>query len=169
MSDPFIGEIRMMGFNFAPRGWATCDGQLLSIAQNSALFSLLGTMYGGDGRVTFGLPDLRGRAAKHQGQGPGLPAYTMGEKAGSESVTLSQAQMPQHTHLVACQPEDGNSGVPTNSFPAPIANGYSSTGGGTMNPGMLAPAGGNQPVSTLPPYLVVNFCIALEGIFPPRS
>ena len=169
MSDPFLGEIRMVGFNFAPRGWALCDGQILPISQNSALFALLGTTFGGDGRTTFGLPDLRGRAPKHVGTGPGLAPYNWGQQGGAENITLQLANLPSHNHTVNCQPEDGNQGTPANGFPAPVANGYASTSGGTMNAGMIGSVGGGQPVSILPPYLVIYFCIALQGIFPSRS
>ncbi len=176
MSEPFLGEIRMFGGNFAPRGWAYCNGQLLSIAQNTALFSLLGTTYGGDGRVTFGLPDLRGRVAINQGQGPGLSNYSLGEVTGTESVTILQNQMPPHTHTVAC-----NTGVATqpspanNLFASPVdsqggaGNGYAPTANGTMSPTMIGSAGGGTPVPILQPLLCVSFIIALEGIFPSRN
>src|SRR6266480_4308295 len=118
MSEPFLGEIRTFGFNFAPRGWAQCNGQLLSISQNTALFSLLGTTYGGNGQTTFALPDLRSRVPIHQGQGPGLSQYSIGQSAGNESVTLNQSQMPAHIHPVAmpCNTDDPNAGSPKNNF-----------------------------------------------------
>lgn len=171
MSEPFIGEIRMAGFNFAPRNWAFCNGQLLSINQNTALFSLLGTTYGGDGQTTFALPNLQGRVPMHQGQGSGLTPRTMGELAGQEAVTLISTQMPAHNHLVNVFNDDGTAKTPVNSFPAaataPI---YSATaGGGTMNPQALSVAGGSQPHNNIQPYLVVNFIIALNGIFPSRN
>jgi len=170
--DPYIGQIMMVGFNFAPRGWALCNGQLLSIAQNTALFSLLGTYYGGDGRTTFGLPDLRGRMPIHQGQGSGLTNRTIGQPGGEETVSLSSTQMPQHTHLVAAQSGPGNSTNPTNNYPAASSardNIYSNTANTTMNAQMDAPSGGGQPHDNMSPYLTINFIIATEGIFPPRD
>jgi microcystin-dependent protein len=174
MSEPFLGEIRMTGWNFASRGWALCNGQLMSIAQNTALFSLLGTTYGGDGITTFALPNLQGRVPIHQGQGPGLTNRTIGEVGGAESVTLLQTQMPAHNHLVsASQSADGTS--PGNSFPGNDSRGtplnvYNSTSDGTvMNPAMISSSGGNQPHDNMQPYLCVSFMIALEGIFPSRS
>lgn len=170
MSSPFLGEIQMFGFNFAPRGWAFCDGQLLSIAQNTALFALLGTTYGGNGQTTFGLPDLRGRVPLHRGQGPGLTNRTLGELSGSENVTLLTTQMPAHNHLLACNSDDPNAGSPAGKFPAsstsPI---YASTSNSNMAPTAVSLAGGNQPHPNMQPYLTVNFCIALEGIFPSRN
>lgn len=162
----------MFGFNFAPRGWATCDGQLMSIAQNTALFSLLGTTFGGNGQTTFGLPDLRGRVPNHQGQGPGLSSYTMGQMAGVENVTLLTTQIPAHTHTFGapCSTDDPNAGSPKNNFPAPASSSiYSSTSNAIMGGGTTGPAGGTQPHSILQPYLTINFCIALEGIYPSRN
>jgi microcystin-dependent protein len=172
MSEPFIGEIRIFGFNFPPRGWATCSGQILPIAQNTALFSLLGTTYGGNGQTTFALPDLRGRVPLSFGQGPGLSNYSLGEVAGAETITLLQSQMPAHMHNVACSSDDSNSGVPTNAYPsAAPAQIYASapTANKFMNPAMIAATGGGQPHSNLQPYLVLNYCIALVGIFPSRN
>lgn len=169
MSEPFIGEIRLFGFDFTPKYWAQCNGQLLSIAQNSALFSLLGTTYGGDGRVTFGLPDLRGRSPIGQGQGQGLSLYQMGQVGGTEQVTLVQANLPPHSHPVHCFTDDTNQGTPQNNFPANIPNGYASSSNASMAPGMIGPAGNSQPVSTLSPYLTMNYCIATSGVFPSRS
>ena len=176
MSEPFLGEIRMFGGNFAPRGWAFCNGQLLSIAQNTALFSLLGTTYGGDGRVTFGLPDLRGRVAINPGQGPGLSNYSLGEVTGTENVTILQTQMPAHTHAVACNTGAATQPSPANTvFAAPVdsqggaGNGYAPAASGTMSPAMIAPTGGGQPVPILQPLLCLSFIIALEGIFPSRN
>ena len=170
MSEPFLGEIRAFGFNFAPQGWALCQGQTRSISQNSALFSLLGTMYGGDGRVTFGLPDLRGRTAISFGQGPGLSNRTQGELAGEEQVTLNAGQIPPHTHSVTAS-STAASKSPANSLPAFTATG-SSYGGEpdlTMSPAMIGPnPGGGQPHDNMPPYLVINYCIATEGIYPSR-
>ena len=169
MSEPFIGEIRIFGFNFAPRGWALCNGQLLSIAQNTALFSLLGTMYGGNGQTTFGLPDLRGRVPVHFGQGPGLSNYSQGEVAGSETVTLTQNQAPAHSHLVAASNGAADSTRPAGKVPA-TGGGYAAAGdGSTMNPAMVNSSGGSQPHENIQPYLVLNFCIAVAGIFPSRN
>jgi microcystin-dependent protein len=164
----------MTGFNFAPRGYATCDGQLLSIAQNTALFSLLGTTFGGDGRVTFGLPDLRGRVGVHQGQGPGLTPRTMGEVSGSETVTLINSEMPMHNHLVATTNVGGALGTPNGNFLAMSSNNqvalYRPTSdGSTLNPQAIGLAGGNQPHNNMQPYLVISFSIAMEGIFPSRN
>ena len=174
MAEPFIGQIIMTGFNFAPRNYATCDGQLLSIAQNTALFSLLGTTFGGDGRVTFALPDLRGRAPIHQGQGPGLTNRTMGEQAGSETVTLINSEMPMHNHLVAVTNVSGALGTPSGNFIATSSDTavalYRPTSDGSMlNPQSISLAGGNQPHNNMQPYLVISFSIALQGIFPSRN
>lgn len=176
MSEPFIGEIIMFGGTFAPRGWAFCNGQLLSIAQNTALFSILGTTYGGDGQTTFALPDLRGRVPVHSGnsQGPGLPPVQLGEMAGSPSVTLTVTQMPMHNHLVAAS-QTATTTDPNGGFPANDARGtpvqiYATQTDGThMNPSMIGLAGGGQPISVQQPYLGINFIIALEGIYPARS
>jgi len=168
MSNPFIGEIRVFGFNFAPRGWAMCNGQLLAISQNTALFSLLGTTYGGNGQTTFALPYLRSRVAIHNGQGPGLSSYVMGQTAGVENVTLLVSEIPQHTHAVQCSTDDGNSGVPTNNFPAAFGQPIYTTTPNSVA-GQTAPAGSNLPHTNVQPYLTVNFCIALQGIFPSRS
>ncbi len=175
MAEPFIGQIIQAGFNFAPRGYATCDGQLLSIAQNTALFSLLGTTFGGDGRVTFGLPDLRGRVAIHQGQGPGLTPRVMGEAAGSETVTLINSEMPMHNHLMAVTNVSGAVATPNGNFIAASSDANAvvtfrpTSDGSTLNPQSIGLAGGNQPHNNMQPYLVINFCIALQGIFPSRN
>jgi microcystin-dependent protein len=174
MAEPFIGQIILTGFNFAPRGYALCNGQLLSIAQNTALFSLLGTTYGGDGRVTFGLPDLRGRVPIHQGQGPGLTNRTMGELSGSENVTLINSEMPMHNHLVSATSVAGALGTPSGNFLAPSSDAAVSlyrptTDGSLLNPQSISLAGGNQPHNNLEPYLVISFSIAMEGIFPSRN
>jgi len=171
--DGTLGTIMIFAGNFAPRGWALCNGQLLSIAQNTALFSILGTTYGGDGRVTFGLPDLRGRAPIGAGQGPGLANITLGEAAGSENVTLLSSQMPAHTHLVAAS-QSANATSPANAFPSndsrDALNIYAGTSDGTtMNPQMIGTAGGNQPVGTRNPFLGINYIICTEGIFPSRN
>jgi len=173
MSDPFIGEIKMVGFNFAPRYWATCDGQLLPIAQNTALFSLLGTMYGGNGINTFALPDLRGRVPIHQGQGPGLSPYTIGQVAGTENTTLLSSQMPTHNHLVNVNTGAGTQASPGGGFLAVESTGtsqnYAGSANGSLNAAAVSTAGGNQPFSILQPYLCINFVIALQGIFPSRN
>jgi microcystin-dependent protein len=176
MSEPFLAEIRIVGFNFPPRGWASCDGQLLPISQNTALFALIGTYYGGDGRVTFGLPNLQGSAPLHPGNGPGLTPRNLGEQSGSQSVTLLQTEMPAHTHVPQASANAATQADPTNGV---WAKGGQVRGGAplynadlsapvAMSPQALAPAGGSQPHNNLPPYLVLNFVIALAGIFPQR-
>jgi len=171
--DPFLGEIRLFGFNFAPNGWALCQGQVMSIAQNTALFSLLGTYYGGNGQTTFALPDLRGRVALAQGQGPGLTNRDIGEVFGEENHTLITQEMPMHSHLVSAN-KTSDSTDPTNAFPSndsrnPL-NVYATTSDGTkMNPAMVNNAGGSQPHNNMQPSLVLNYCIALNGIFPSRG
>jgi microcystin-dependent protein len=160
--------------NFAPQGWATCDGQLLPINQNTALFAILGTTYGGNGIQTFALPDLRGRAPIHPGQGPGLSPYNLGQLGGSENTTLLVNNLPQHTHLVNCKSAGGNQAAPGGGLPAVESTGtsldYSSNPpDGTMSPQMIAPAGQNQPFPTVQPFACVNFIIALQGIFPSRG
>jgi microcystin-dependent protein len=173
MSTPYIGEIRMFGGNFAPRGHAHCQGQLLSIAQNTALFALIGTIYGGDGQVTFALPDLRGRIPVCYGQGPGLSNYAIGQASGTESVTLLPTQLPAHTHTAACNSGAGNSTTPANNFWAANANTglpqYVAAQNTPMAATALATAGGNQPHNNLMPILAITFIIALEGIFPSRN
>lgn len=179
--EPFLGQIMMVGFNFAPRGWAFCNGQLLSIASYSALFSLLGTQYGGDGRTTFGLPDLRGRCAVGMGRGPGLSDRRIGEVIGQEAVTLTPNEMPAHTHQLLANNTDGNTNDPANntlakesvtierSAPAFPVNGYNS---GAANVGMgasIGNAGGNLAHNNMQPSLAMNYIIALQGIFPSRS
>lgn len=203
MSEPFLGEIRMFGGNFAPRGWALCNGQLMSIAQNSALFSILGTTYGGDGQTTFGLPNLQGRVAIHQGQSPGTSQYMLGEAGGTENVTLTQAQMPMHTHGATFAPTGGTPlgatvtipaanvigtlPAPGGNVPAQAVDGRGAalnvyapasaanasltgtaalTGTGQVT---VSPAGSSLPVAVVQPYQVVNYIIALEGIFPSRN
>ena len=181
MSTPFVGQISMFGFNFAPRGWAICQGQLLAISQNTALFSLLGTNYGGDGRTTFGLPDLQGRMPMNQGNGTGRSSRTMGQAGGTESVTLMQPQMPSHSHNGTVEPvastEQGDDSDPTDKAPAVEgtgrgkANQYSESSNTTMLGSNFTtnPTGGNQPHENMPPFQVVNFCIALQGIYPSRN
>ena len=177
MSDQYIGEIRMFGGNFAINGWAMCNGQLLSISQNTALFSILGTTYGGDGVQTFGLPDLRGRVAVNQGQGPGLSSYVPGEITGTESVTLQQNQLPIHTHVVNASTNSADQASPAGAIWAAPLDGNQNAGTGytktasntTMAPNALGTAGGGQPVEILQPLLCVTFLIALVGIFPTRN
>src|SRR5271165_1133733 len=178
MADPFVAEIRIFPFNFAPKGWALCNGQLMSISQNTALFSLLGTTYGGDGKSNFALPNLQGSAPMHPGQGPGLSLHDLGETGGSDTVTLLTSEMPLHTHNINCLDGArvaGQSGQPGNAIlvktgGAPT-NAYSSgaSQNQTMAAGMVAPVGGSQPHNNLMPYLTLNFCIALQGVFPPRG
>ena len=171
--DPFVAEIRIFPFNFAPRGWAFCDGQILPLSQNTALFSLLGTTYGGDGKSNFALPDLQGRAPMHPGQGPGLSLHDLGETGGSESVTLLESEIPSHAHgLVASSQAGEDPQAVGETFARSVgANLYqaSSTGLVSMNDNTIAPAGGDQPHNNLQPYLTLSFCIALQGVFPPRS
>lgn len=171
MSEPFLGEIRTFGFTFAPRGWASCDGQLLPIAQHQALFALLGTTYGGDGRTTFALPDLRGRVAVHVGRGPGLSSYRQGERGGEEAVALTPEQLPSHTHDVRARDRRGRSRIPTGRFLARVTRGrlYAPDHDVLLHPDTVTETGGGQPHPNLPPHLVLNVCIALQGIFPSRS
>ncbi|MEZ4870008.1 MAG: tail fiber protein [Caldilineaceae bacterium] len=177
MSEPFIGQITMFAGNFAPRGWAFCDGQLLPIAQYNALFSILGTTYGGDGRTTFALPDLRGRVAMHPGHGPGLSGHQLGERSGAEAINLTVAQMPTHNHTVTAQlraaTESPDNESPTGAVLAASEIYANSTPDATMAPAAIqvteANAGGSQPHSNLQPYQCVNFIIALEGIYPSRG
>ena len=167
--DPFIGELRCFGFGFAPNGWALCAGQLMSISQNTALFSLLGTMYGGNGQTTFGLPDLQGRIPMGMGQGAGLSGRTQGELGGTESVTLIGQQIPAHNHSVAGSSTAAGKS-PEASVPAFTAGGssYGTTTDLTMSPAMVGGGGGSQPHDNVQPYLVLNWCIATEGIYPSR-
>jgi microcystin-dependent protein len=175
MSNPFVCEIRIFPFNFAPKGWAFCAGQLLSISQNTAVFSLLGTFYGGDGKVTFGLPNLEGSVAMHTDQYAGSGQYPIGSMSGSDTVTLLTSEMPAHPHLVQCDTNALNTSltspsanVPGNTSPTLI---YSTTNAPTaqMSPSMIGVAGGSQPHNNLQPYLVLNYCIALQGVYPPRT
>ena len=174
MSDPFIAEIRIFAGNFAPRGWAFCNGQLLAISQNTALFSLLGTTYGGDGRTTFGLPNLQGRAPMHPGQGPGLTPRSLGELAGSNSVTLIASEMPSHTHAMMAVPSPASARAPSDSTLARSRNGnaYQTQAAQnitTMAPTAITTAGGSQPHNNLQPFLTLTFIIALQGIYPARN
>jgi microcystin-dependent protein len=167
--DPFIGEIRPAGFNFAPRGWALCQGQILPISQNTALFSLLGTFYGGNGTSTFALPDLQGRVALNAGQGPGLSSYDVGQVGGTESVTLLTSQMPIHNHNVVGSSASANSDTPTGRFPAVSPRTvYGTSVDGFFSSQAVIPDGGGQPHNNMQPYCVINYIIALQGVFPPR-
>lgn len=171
--DPFIGQIIMFAGNFAPQGWAFCDGQLLSIQQNQALFAILGTTYGGNGQTNFALPDLRGRVAVHPGQGPGLSNYALGQKAGSENVTLTINQIPGHVHAFSpgCSTDSPNSNTPSNCVPAVPENEqiFSTEANAAMRPSNSTSTGGSQPHDNIQPYNCVNFIIALQGIFPSRG
>jgi microcystin-dependent protein len=172
MSEPFVGEIRMFGFNFAPLGWALCNGQLLPINENPALFSLLGTTYGGDGQATFALPDMQSRVPVGQGQGPGLSSYAEGQAGGAETVTLAAVQMPWHAHPVRASSSAADSGQPDGRVLARAASHIYTAEPDTstvMNADMLGEAGDSQPHDNIQPYLAVNFCIALAGIYPSRS
>jgi microcystin-dependent protein len=173
MADPFVAEIRIVPFNFAPRGWAFCDGQLLPISQNTALFSLVGTTYGGDGRTTFALPDLRGRAPMHPGAGVGLSPHDLGERGGSETVALSEGELAEHSHAMTAQSGAASSKVPAGNVLAHPARGLTyappSANLVPLANDALAPAGGQTAHNNMMPYLTLSFCIALQGIFPPRS
>lgn len=176
MSEPFIAEIRIFAGNFAPRGWAFCDGQLLPIAQNTALFSLIGTTYGGDGRSTTGLPNLQGRAPMHPGRGPGLTARRLGEKVGTETITLSEAQIPSHSHTGRHASQPANSMDPTNTTSLARSTGgasayHSDTTANLVDlaSATLSTTGGGQAHTNLQPFLALNFIIALQGLYPSRS
>lgn len=175
MADPFVAEIRIFPFNFAPKGWAFCDGQILPISQNTALFALLGTTYGGDGKSTFALPNLQGSAAMHPGQGPGLSLRDLGEQGGEEFVTLLVSEMPAHTHTLNAIGALSTTSTPSNQTAlSRSVNGsaYTALGQGVgtqvMSPSALPPAGGSLPHNNLQPYLTLNYCLALQGVFPPR-
>ena len=169
MAEPFLGEIRTVSFNFAPIGWALCDGQLLSIAQNTALFNLLGTTYGGDGKTTFALPNLQGRVPVHQGTGTGLSPRLLGESAGAESIKLTIAQIPKHNHSLHATSNQHTSAIPAGHV---LARGgaYGNAPSNTeLNQAAVGSVGGSEAHNNLQPFLVVNFIIALQGIFPARS
>lgn len=171
MSEPFVGEIRMFAGNFAPQGWAFCDGQLLAVSQNDALFSLLGTTYGGDGRTTFGLPDMRGRIPNHAGTGPGLSPRRLGEKLGSEKETLTTNQLPSHGHGFQASTAAGSQNSTNGNYLASSPNVRVYRPGGptaTLNSGSVLNTGGSQSHNNMMPYLCVNFIIALVGIYPSR-
>ncbi len=180
MSQPYVGEIRMFGGNFAPVGWAFCSGQILPISENDTLFQLIGTTYGGDGEETFGLPDLRGRVPIHQGTGPGLSNYVVGQAAGTESVTLTINQMPTHSHPLMVSTTPATLPSPANAVPGtvnPTASSYSMyvvPGTSTMVQapmagGSIVPQGGSQPHENLMPALAVSFIISLYGVFPSQN
>ena len=174
MADPFVAEIRIFPFNFAPKGWAWCDGQLLPLSQNTALFSLLGTTYGGNGKSNFALPDLQGRAPMHPGQGPGLSLHDLGETGGSETVSLLESEIPSHAHFMRAVSNPGDLADPTAHSIARTSSGnplQTTTNQNIvqMADQALAPAGGDQPHNNLQPYLTFYFCIALQGVFPPRG
>lgn len=174
MADPFVAEIRIFPFNFAPRGWAWCDGQLLPISQNTALFSLLGTTYGGNGKSNFALPDLQGRAPMHPGQGPGLSLHDLGEMGGSETVSLLESEIPVHPHGLLAFNLTGDIQTPAPSVSLARTTNINLYNTNTapltaMAPQALAPAGGDQPHNNMQPYLTLYFNIALQGVFPPRT
>lgn len=173
MADPFVAEIRIFPFNFAPAGWAFCNGQLLPISQNTALFSLLGTTYGGNGKSNFALPDMQGNAPMHPGQGPGLSLHDLGETGGSQTVTLLESEIPAHTHGICTYNDVGEDRAPdTNEALARSTGGLLYAPPGTIVQlafEALVPAGGSMPHNNMMPYLTLNFCIAMQGIFPPRG
>jgi microcystin-dependent protein len=170
MADPFVAEIRIFPFNFAPKGWAFCQGQLLPLSQNTALFSLLGTVYGGDGKSTFALPNLQGSAAMHPGQGSGLSLRDLGQIGGSETITLLVSEMPVHTHIANGSDEDDDSTLPGAHAYGKLSVAYAPANSplGAMAPQSLAPAGASLPHNNMQPYLTLSFCIALQGVFPQR-
>jgi len=178
MADPFVAEIRIFPFTFAPKGWAFCNGQLMPLSQNTALFSLLGTVYGGDGKSTFALPDLEGRAPMHPGQGPGLSLHDLGETGGSETVSLLESEIPAHAHSIFASSnaaDEGGQKPPAGALPG-VQQGVNQMYAPASNAPLvafaaeaLAPAGGDQPHNNMMPYLTFNFCIALQGVYPPRG
>ena len=177
MAEPFVGEIKMFAGNFAPRGWALCDGQLLSVSQNDALFSLLGTQYGGDGRTTFGLPDMRGRVPLHQGQGPGLTNRRIGTELGSETETLTTSQLPLHDHPVNASTQTATAGYPAAAVVADTGTDHAYYSSGELGPepdlsfpdATINNTGGGQSHTNIMPFVCVNFIISLFGIYPSRS
>ena len=174
MSNPFVAEIRIFPFNFAPKGWAFCDGQILPLSQNTALFTLLGTTYGGDGKSNFALPNMQGNAPMHPGQGPGLSLHDLGETGGSDTVTLLESEIPSHSHGLMAEALAASSQTPGPTVGLARSRTiaiYSATTTGLvqMSDQTVAPAGGDQPHNNLMPYLTLNFCIALQGVYPPRT
>lgn len=171
MADPFVAEIRIFGFNFAPKGWAFCNGQLMPISQNTALFSLLGTTYGGDGKSTFALPDMQGNSPMFWGDGPGLSSRYIGEIGGSDQVTLLQSEMPAHSHALNAVNDGGLQSSPDSavSARAPLYNSTPTVNGVIMNFQATSVVGSSFPHDNMQPYLTMNFCIALQGVFPPRG
>lgn len=172
MSEPFLGEIRAVAFPFAPKNWAFCNGALLSIAQNTALFSLLGTTYGGNGQTNFALPDLRGRVGVGSGQGPGLPSFSLGQQGGEETHTLITSEMAAHNHQMVCATTTGASTDPTNNYAIPKDTStvmYSTTHDSNMIPAMVNNAGNSQAHENRQPYMTVNYVICTSGIYPSRS
>ncbi|MBM0126530.1 phage tail protein [Pimelobacter simplex] len=173
MADPFVAEIRIFPFNFAPTGWAFCDGQLMPISQNTALFSLLGTMYGGDGKSTFALPNLQGAAPLGQGQGPGLTERFVGEASGTRTVTLLESEIPAHTHTLRADTADlADTSTPNPNASFALSSGgtlYQASSNGHLAFSALSVAGGSLPHNNMQPYLTFNFCIALQGVFPARG
>jgi microcystin-dependent protein len=173
MADPFVAEIRIFGFNFAPKGWAFCDGQILPLSQNTALFSLLGTTYGGDGKSNFALPNMQGNAPMHPSQGPGLSLHDLGETGGSETVSLLESEIPAHAHGWNASNSDSTSQAPGDQLVAGGVGGITLFANPAslvqLNPNAVTPAGGDQPHNNMQPYLTLNFCIALQGVFPPRT
>ena len=168
---PFIGEIRWFAGNFAPRGWAFCDGQLLPIAQNQALFSILGTTYGGDGRTTFGLPDMRGRGMLHEGRGPGLTQHNLGQKAGNETETLNVTQQPSHSHTLRADSSGGDSVLPNDRVISKVGRlrVFTNTPDSDMGVSSIASTGGSQSHNNMQPYTTLSCIIALQGVFPSRN
>jgi microcystin-dependent protein len=174
MANPFVAEIRIFPFNFAPKGWAFCDGQILPLSQNTALFSLLGTTYGGDGKSNFALPNMQGNAPMHPGQGPGLSLHDLGETGGEDTVTLLESEIPSHSHGLMAQATQATAQTPAPTMGLARSRTiaiYSATTSPVvaMSDNTVAPAGGDQPHNSLQPYLTLNFCIALQGVYPPRT
>lgn len=173
MADPFVAEIRIFPFSFAPKGWAFCSGQLMPISQNTALFSLLGTTYGGDGKSTFALPDMEGRVPMHPGQGPGLSLYDLGQIGGSQFVSLLESEIPSHSHALNSLGAPANRTAPGGNTFARVSagNAYAAAASpvAAMSGQGLAPAGGDLPHNNMQPYLTLSFCIAMQGVFPPRT
>jgi microcystin-dependent protein len=175
MSNPFLAEIRIFPFNFPPKGWAFCDGQILPLSQNTALFSLLGTTYGGDGKSNFALPNMQGNAPMHPGQGPGLSLHDLGETGGADTEILLESEIPSHSHSLTAAPVPGNVNTPgpsvslTRSADATAYQSVTNQNVVLLNDQTVAPSGGDQPHNNLMPYLTLSFCIALQGVYPPRT